>query len=122
MQKPIAFTVAAFTVSLSLIPLASAWTPPPLPQVDKRIFVADTTTADNVQVGAPYNYGYSDNWEWQQVEQVGKWACGLYQRVAVYVSYVPSDVACDQMGAASAERDPNCLHYHTFLCAIPPGQ
>ena len=74
---------------------------------------------DTIVVSTPYNYTSVSTradfmYEWAE------WACGLYQRVPVHISFSPSDIQCDAIGLM-AERSAECWHDHLFACAVPPA-
>lgn len=83
---------------------------------DLNVKVSDIAQ-DKVDLVAPY--GYHEDHGFEPIYKVADWACGLYQRYAVGLSIWPSDVSCDEMGAAMARREWSCEHYYRFACAIP---
>lgn len=115
------FAGALTAILLSLATHAQDW-PPPYPEGgDSRVYVDGITISeDRVTVGVPYNYGLFSDAERNFIQEWADWACGLYQRVAISVSFSPSDFACDEMGPTAAERSGDCWQYWHFACAIPP--
>ena len=86
------------------------------PRVDDRVAI-ESVAEDRVEVTAPYMFDQSAHGA--DINTLAKWACGLYQREAVWLSYRISDTRCDQMGAEAAKRDPGCWDIHLYACALP---
>ena len=111
----IAAIIAALLVSA---PLVAQEQIPPMPEGDTRVYIdGSTIISDRLTVHAPYNYGKAQH-EWDYIFEMGEWGCGLYDRIAVNISWNSSSLECDQMGQAYAERDPNCETEYHFACAL----
>ena len=86
------------------------------PRVDDRVAIG-VIAEDRVQVTAPYLFHESNHRA--DLNTLAEWACQLYKRNAVWVSFDVSDPVCDTLGMAAAKRDPSCGHTYLYACAIP---
>ena len=86
------------------------------PSVDERVVIA-RIAEDQVEVEAPYLF-HQGRYK-GDVDTLAEWACQLYRRTAVSLSFSVSNQACDTMGSTAAKRDPGCWHTHLYACALP---
>ena len=112
-------SAAAITTTLLVaVPLAAQEQIPPMPEGDSRVYIdGSTISSDRLIVHTPYNHGKTQR-EWDYIFELADWGCGLYDRIAVDISWNSSSTECDQMGQAYAERDPDCEFEYQFACAI----
>ena len=95
---------------------SQAWPPPP-PVGDDRVVISQIAE-DVVIIGTPYNYSFKQH-QADFVHEWAEWACSLYQRTPVPITFYASNPQCDAIGLA-AERSPECWHDHMYACTLPP--
>ena len=99
-----------------LLSISSAHSVDFRPETQDDRVVVQNIEEDKVELSTPYAF-HEDNGA-DKIYAVADWACGLFKRYAVYLSYWSSSVECDQMGAAQARREWTCRHHFEFACAI----
>lgn len=119
---PAAVFAVFLLVTLMFSPIhaqtSETW-PPPNPERDYPSVWTSEISEDKVVIGSRYNHGSYPKGQ-LEIQHVANWACGLYQRTAVFYNRWANDARCDEMGIVAAERSSDCWRNHHFACAIPP--
>lgn len=83
--------------------------------LDDRVAIQDISQ-DKIELSTPY--GFHQDYGEDPINAVADYACSLYKRYAVFLTYWVNNTECDQIGAAAARQEWSCRHHFSFACAI----